>query len=58
MNTNIKIAKKLIVIAKELLAMPSQHTKLKRYIIKNFSITRPSRFGDDISDDRRSNRPR
>ena len=51
MNTNFKIAKKLIVIAKELLAMPSHHTKLKRYIIKNFSITRPSRFVNDISDD-------
>ena len=31
--------------------MSAHHTKLKRYIIKNFSITRPSRFGDNISDD-------
>ena len=51
MNTNIVIAKKLVTIAKELLAMPSHHTRLKRFIIKHFSITRPSRFGEDISDD-------
>jgi len=54
--TRLLIAKELIKIAKEIaakniIAMPSQHTRLKRYIIKNYSITRPSRFGDDISDD-------
>ena len=45
---HIKEAKE--IEAKNIMAMPSHHTKLKRYIIKNFSITRPSRFGEDISD--------
>lgn len=37
--------------ARNILAMSAHHTKLKRFIIKNFSITRPSRFGEDISDE-------
>ena len=37
--------------AKNILAMPKYHTELKRFIIRNFSITSPSRFGNDISDD-------